>query len=145
MATAHKTDERQEYWRPPTDSAGQFQRPVSTRLESCPECGADLVTGSRFCHVCGMPRNEAAEQRRQITLPAWLDVTRLRDAIGLPMAAMIALFAGVACVVMALLTGLMYSSDTVLDWQALQVWRIEWLLAAAAAFLAGILLKERKA
>jgi hypothetical protein len=29
-----------------------------------------------------------------------------------------------------------------LDWQAVQLWRIEWLLGATASFLAGILLKK---
>jgi hypothetical protein len=39
----------------------------------------------------------------------------------------------------------MYTAATVLDWQAVQIWRIEWLLASAAAFLAGILLKKTDA
>jgi hypothetical protein len=30
----------------------------------------------------------------------------------------------------------------VLDWQAVQLWRIEWLLGSAAAFLATIALKN---
>jgi len=38
-------------------------------------------------------------------------------------------------------TGLVYTASTVLDWQAVQIWRIEWLLAAVVAFLGGILLK----
>jgi hypothetical protein len=37
---------------------------------------------------------------------------------------------------------LVFTATTVLDWQAVQVWRIEWLLAAAVAFLAAILLKR---
>lgn len=145
MEAAHKAEERQEFWRPPSDSAGQYQRPVAARMESCQECGADLVTGSRFCHVCGMPRYQPAERRRRLALPEWLNVARLREAVGLPVAAMVAMFAGFACIAMAIVTGLMYTATTVLDWQAVQAWRIEWLLAAAAAFLAGILLKERKA
>jgi hypothetical protein len=36
----------------------------------------------------------------------------------------------------------MFTAGTVLDWQAVQIWRVEWLLGAAAAFLAGILLKK---
>jgi hypothetical protein len=31
------------------------------------------------------------------------------------------------------------------DFEAVQLWRIQWLMAACAAFLAGILLKTRKA
>jgi hypothetical protein len=30
------------------------------------------------------------------------------------------------------------------DFEAIQLWRIQWLMAACAAFLAGILLKGRK-
>jgi hypothetical protein len=43
----------------------------------------------------------------------------------------------------AVLTGVIYREDTLVDWQAVQVWRIEWLLAAAVALLAGILLKKK--
>lgn len=143
MESAQKVSERQEFWRPPTDSAGQYQHPLAARMESCPECGADLVIGSRFCHVCGTPRHPRDESR-SFALPAWLSVTRLRDALGMSLPAIVALFAGFACVAMAIATGLMYTATTVLDWQAVQIWRIEWLLGAAAAFLAGLLLKERK-
>jgi hypothetical protein len=31
---------------------------------------------------------------------------------------------------------------TAVDWQAIQLWRIEWLLGAVAAFIAGALLKR---
>jgi hypothetical protein len=30
------------------------------------------------------------------------------------------------------------------DFEAIQLWRIQWLMSACAAFLAGILLKNRK-
>jgi len=30
------------------------------------------------------------------------------------------------------------------DFEAIQLWRIQWLMAACAAFLVGILLKSRK-
>ena len=46
---------------------------------------------------------------------------------------------GIACIVAALVTGLIYSANTMADW------RIEWLLAASTAFLAGILLKKARA
>jgi hypothetical protein len=41
----------------------------------------------------------------------------------------------------AALTGVIYKAHSLMEWQAIQTWRIEWLLAAAAALLAGILLK----
>jgi hypothetical protein len=46
------------------------------------------------------------------------------------------------CVAGAILVGLIFTVQTTLDWQAVQVWRIEWLLGASASFLAGILLKK---
>ena len=45
----------------------------------------------------------------------------------------------------ALLVGFIFSANTVLDWQAVQMWRIEWLLAAVACFVAGILLRQPSA
>jgi hypothetical protein len=45
-------------------------------------------------------------------------------------------------VIAAIGVGFVFSAATVLDWQAVQVWRIQWLLAAVAAFVAGILLKR---
>jgi hypothetical protein len=71
-----------------------------------------------------------------------LEFHRIKERIGLPTAAMIAFLAGITCVLAAVLVGFIFSANTVLDWQAVQLWRIEWLLAAAAAFLAGILLKR---
>jgi hypothetical protein len=37
----------------------------------------------------------------------------------------------------ALLVGIVFTARTALDWQAIQMWRIEWLLAAIAAFVGG--------
>jgi len=66
----------------------------------------------------------------------------LPEALGT--ASLIAFIAGIACLLAALAVGFLYTAGTVLDWQAVQVWRIEWLLAAAATFLAGILLKKSR-
>jgi hypothetical protein len=57
---------------------------------------------------------------------------------------LVCLIIGAACVVAAIVTGFLYTANTVLDWQAVQVWRIEWLLAATVAFVAGILLKRNE-
>jgi hypothetical protein len=48
---------------------------------------------------------------------------------------------GMGCVAGALLVGLL-TAKTFVDWQAIQFYRAEWLLAAVAAFVAGILLKK---
>jgi hypothetical protein len=42
----------------------------------------------------------------------------------------------------ALAVSVFFSVRTMLDWQAIQLWRIEWLLASIAAFLVGMLLKK---
>jgi hypothetical protein len=50
---------------------------------------------------------------------------------------------GLAFLVVALSMGLLSVRDNT-DFEAVQLWRIQWLMAACAAFLAGILLKTRK-
>ena len=74
-----------------------------------------------------------------------LDFTRIREGLGLSVGSLIAFIVGIGCVIAAIATGFMFTAATVLDWQAVQIWRIEWLLAAAAALLAGILLKKAEA
>ena len=49
---------------------------------------------------------------------------------------------GLFCVVGALWRQPVLQRPHCLDWQAIQLWRIEWLLAAVAAFVAGCLLKK---
>jgi hypothetical protein len=138
---ARNYDDRQEFWKPalplrepplPTQPTGQV----------CDRCGTDFLMGSRFCHICGADRNIHLTSW-QGKIPAWLDFASLRDALGQSTGSLVALFLGAACIVAAALTGFLYTATTVLDWQAVQVWRIEWLLAALAMFALGILLKKK--
>jgi|ERR1035437_5550146 uncharacterized membrane protein len=79
-----------------------------------------------------------------ITFPAWLRYLHFHEIkswIGLSTASLIAFILGVACVAGALLVGLL-TAKTFVDWQAIQFYRAEWLLAATASFVAGILLKK---
>ena len=69
-------------------------------------------------------------------------VVSLRQTLGLPTAALVSFAIGLLCVAGAIGVGLVFTVQTTLDWQAVQVWRIEWLLGASASFLAGILLKK---
>ena len=76
--------------------------------------------------------------------PSWLRYLHfheIRTRIGLPTASLIAFVFGLVCVAGALMVGLL-TAKTFNDWQAIQMYRIEWLLAATAAFVAGILLKK---
>ena len=110
------------------------------QTESCARCGTELIAGSRFCHICGTKRGRRAAAYR-FRWARLLDVHHMQERLGLPLASLVALVAGVICTLAAIGTGLIYTASTVLDWQAVQIWRIEWLMAAVVAFLAGILLK----
>jgi hypothetical protein len=59
------------------------------------------------------------------------------------MPAAIAFLVGILCVLGAIAVSAFFSVRTLLDWQAIQLWRIEWLLAAVASFVAGCLLKAK--
>lgn len=79
-----------------------------------------------------------------VKAPAWLRYLHfheIRTRIGLPTASLIAFVLGLMCVAGALLVGLL-NAKTLIDWQAIQMYRIEWLLGATASFVAGILLKK---
>jgi hypothetical protein len=81
---------------------------------------------------------------RRIRIPEWLHYLHFHEIkrwVGLPTASLIAFILGIGCVAGALLVGLL-TAKTLIDWQAIQYYRAEWLLAATASFVAGILLKK---
>jgi hypothetical protein len=134
---------RPEYWRPPLE---HLQRNVvAEEVDSCQRCSSEFVVGARFCHVCGTQRD--AQPRRRMEKIAsrfghYLDFALLREKLGLTTAALVAFAAGVVCLVSTVFVSAAFDARTVLDWQALQIWRVQWLLAAVAAFVAGILLNR---
>jgi len=80
----------------------------------------------------------------KISVPSWLHYLHFHEIkrrVGLSTGSLIAFVIGLACVAGALLVGLL-TAKTFVDWQAIQFYRAEWLLAATAAFVAGILLKK---
>lgn len=80
----------------------------------------------------------------RIAIPSWLHYLHFHEIkswVGLSTASLIAFIVGIGCVAGALLVGLL-TAKTFVDWQAIQFYRAEWLLAATAAFVAGILLKK---
>jgi hypothetical protein len=137
--TADNLHEHGEFWRPPLENRAETLPAVTS--ESCTRCGSEFVTGSRFCHVCGAVREGQVGSRRFQWL-RFLDIHRMQERLGLSLASVVALIVGVICTLAAVGTGLIFTATTVLDWQAVQIWRIEWLLAAVVAFLAGILLRS---
>ena len=82
---------------------------------------------------------------RKIPFPAWLRYLHFHEIkrwVGLPTAALIAFMVGLGCVAGAIGVSLFYRASNLAEFQAIQLWRIEWLLAATASFVAGILLKK---
>lgn len=156
----------------PIEEETEVREDTPSMAEACPKCGTEFLLGSRFCHACGGKRplvmsasdraDAAAAARvwqqavnhlgttlsaipwKQIKFPAWssnLHFHAIKSRLGLPTASLIAFFVGLGCVAGALLVGLL-NARTLVDWQAIQFYRAEWLLAATAAFVAGILLKK---
>lgn len=80
-----------------------------------------------------------------LKVPGWLHYLQFHEIkswVGLSTASFIAFVVGMACVAGALLVGLL-TEKTLIDWQAIQMYRVEWLLAATASFVLGILLKKQ--
>jgi hypothetical protein len=134
-----------EYWRPPAHPTHATDAPPSMHGQLiCAQCGSEFITGARFCHVCGAERESLAGSM----VARWariLDFTRIREGLELSLGSLIAFIVGIGCILAAISIGLIFSAATFQDWQAVQIWRIQWLLAGAAAFLAGILLKKADA
>lgn len=156
----------------PTVEEVTVQGPTPVLMEACPRCGTEFLLGSRFCHTCGGKRllvitaaeaDAAAIARlwqqvvhhvgetfrsipwRRVKFPTWLNQLHfhaIKTFLGLSTGSLIAFVIGLSCVGGALLVGLL-TAKTLVDWQAIQFYRAEWLLAATAAFVAGILLKKQ--
>jgi hypothetical protein len=133
----------QEYWRPPRPEVMRLVIPGRTGA-GCRRCGADYSAGARFCHICGserdpQPTSPANETRGRADSA---EPSGVRSRFGFSMGGLAFFVIGIACMIIALATGVIYKTGTLADWQAMQIWRIEWLLGASAALLAAILLKR---
>jgi len=138
---APNVNEEQDFWKPAV-----APRPETTGEESlriCSHCENELVEGVRFCPICGTDTQSSAVSRPDWPTRTWPGVALLRQILERVTAPLIALVLGCACIVAAIVTGYVFTATTPLDWQAIQIWRIEWLLAAIAILLAGILLKKQ--
>jgi hypothetical protein len=114
-------------------------------VEVCDRCGNEFVVGARFCHVCGETRGALGRASGGVGryLRPFADfLNGVKQGTGLGAVSLVAFAAGLACIFAAVFLGFFYTVGTVLDWQAVQVWRLEWLLGAAVAFIAGILFKR---
>jgi hypothetical protein len=131
-------DAQDGFWRPPALVASGSS---SLMPEACEGCGTEFMIASHFCHICG-----ATRQPRAHLVPAgwtrYFEFQQIKKALGLPLGSLIAFIAGIGCLVGALSVGAIYAVQNFADFQAIQFWRVEWLLGAVAAFVAGILLKR---
>lgn len=137
-------DVKQEYWRPANGSRRIVVDPVPSDAHC--ECGAEYLMGARYCHICGADRvPDMGLRPHGFNLVEWMDFASIRERTGFGTVSLVLFVVGIACAAMALAVGFVYTANTVLDWQAVQVWRIEWLLGSAVAFLAAIALKRNPA
>jgi len=123
-----------DFWRPPIQALPEITNPEM--VEACDRCGSEFIVGARYCHACGASRPESSDAI------ARLEVSRFGRVLGLSTGALIAFVSGIFCLLGAISVGYIFSAKTILDWQAVQIWRIEWLLGAVAVFVAGCLLKR---
>lgn len=138
--------------------------------EACAGCGTEFLFGARFCHACGSRRaaysskapaandfwgtarakahslfSYSAEVWERTSFPAWMQYLHFHEIqrrVGLPTASLVSFMIGLGCVAGAIGVSLFYKASNLAEFQAIQMWRIEWLLAATASFVAGILLKK---
>ena len=146
--------------------------PRPAMAEACPRCGTEFLLGSRFCHSCGTRRPEAISASTRadaaalaglwesgvgavqsavaglslskLSVPSWVHYLHFHEIklrVGLSTASLVAFVIGLACIAGALLVGLM-TAKTLVDWEAIQYYRAEWMLAAITSFVLGILLKK---
>jgi hypothetical protein len=73
----------------------------------------------------------------------YLEVQNIKAILGLSTASFTAFLVGIACLFAALMVGMIYNVQNFGDFQAVQFWRMQWLLGAVAAFVAGILFKQK--
>jgi hypothetical protein len=136
-------EERQEFWKPVVNRRSEIEPAAEASEHTCRGCGADLLMGSQFCHVCGAGRRSDFAGSGWRGLPVRINLASIREFFGQSTASLAALILGSSCIIAAVVTGFIFTATTLLDWQAIQLWRIEWLLAAIALLIAGLLLKKR--
>lgn len=132
-------DTPNEFWRPPAAPEPTTVTKIpATLIDACSRCSSEFMVGARFCYRCGAPRREQ-------TPSDWtrhLEFQNIKQALGLPFASLTAFLIGLGCLLAAAFVGVVYSVQNFGDFQAIQFWRMQWLLAAIASFVAAILLKR---
>jgi hypothetical protein len=135
----------QEYWRPAPPAGSQFQThgfQAQAKEAFCASCGTPYAAGARFCHLCGRGREDDLHAARSPVMD-WFDLDVIRTQSGLSTVSLIFVLAATIFLLATVMTGLIYNTSTLAEWQAVQTWRVEWLLATVVALLAAILFKSK--
>jgi hypothetical protein len=137
----HET--QNDFWRPPVvaQAAPIIVPAVSPALvDACDRCEAEFMVGARYCYMCGAVRPQQFHVAQSWT--SYLEFNYINQAIGLRVASLVAFLAGLGCLLAAAFVGIFSTIQNFNDFQAVQFWRMQWLLAAIAFFVAGLLLKR---
>lgn len=128
-----------EYWRPAQPPQAEY---ANVAEGYCGTCGTQFAAGARFCHVCGSGREPEILESRMSRFGEVFDFSAIRQRLGLSTPSLVFAIVAAACVLATILTGFIYSASTLTEWQAVQTWRIEWMLAGLVALVAAILFKR---
>jgi hypothetical protein len=139
-------DAQHEFWRPPV---AQQSAATPALVEACAPCGTEFMVGARFCHICGANRHAQAGPVQERSWTRHLEfqnimqgLSNVTQGLALPTASLLAFGVGILCLLAVIAVGVIYTVQNLADFQAIQLYRIQWLLAAVAAFAAAILLKK---
>jgi hypothetical protein len=136
----------QEFWiRPAIAPTSATAASSGGSLKSCVHCATEFMAGSRFCYLCGAKRELDATPKpwvRQHSFSQLIGIRYLRQSLGLSIPSLCAFLAGIGCLIEAVRAGVVFRVENLVDFQALQFVRIEWLLGSIAAFVAGIVVKD---
>jgi len=125
-----------DFWRPPVAQSGD------TLVEACDRCGTEFMVGAAFCHVCGSSRQTQPAALSNSSWTRYLEFQNIKQGLGLSTGSLVAFLFGIGCLLGVVCVGVIYTMQTFADFQAVQLYRLQWLMAAVAAFVAGILLKK---
>jgi hypothetical protein len=119
---------------------------TAAAVDACAGCGTEFVVSAKFCYACGVPRPGTPAAQRWTRYLEFHTIKAgalaVRRALGLRTASLVCFSIGVFCVLSAILVGFVAPTDTLAEFQAVQMWRLEWLVGALTIFSAGILLKR---
>jgi len=130
-----------EYWRPANPALAQV---VRREALPCPSCAAECSPAARFCQTCGSELKPSAAASQESGPPQLLNSKTPGRHAEFSLPCLFFFILGIACLTAVLAISLLYRPGSVAEWQAVQAWRIQWLLGACASFLAGMLLLRAK-